>query len=195
MKITNSKKEATSFCFKLLLFVIAILNAGCKKDKIIACEAETVSASSTASLPCQKTGKLIVSFPTGNGWQFKVNNNPFQSAPIFAGLSAGNYEVFAKNENNCIYSTNVIVSEVLPGPLFAAAKSVLLAKCSPCHTGVNPQAGLDFANNCIILDVWDRIKARAIDASPGPMPPTGIIPQTDRDIIINWINAGHKYTD
>lgn len=64
-----------------------------------------------------------------------------------------------------------------------------------CHSGINPQAGIDFTRICDILNHWDRIQARAVDGNPSPMPPTGIIPIVERNKILDWINTGHLYEE
>lgn len=83
------------------------------------------------------------------------------------------------------------------GPLFINARSVIVANCatSGCHTGTSPQAGINFSQDAVIVANRDRIKARAIDGIPTPMPPNGLMSQTNRNIITTWINAGGRFTD
>jgi hypothetical protein len=56
-------------------------------------------------------------------------------------------------------------------------------------------AGLDWKSSCDILQFWDRIKARAIDGNPSPMPQAGLLPLSEINKIMDWINAGHRYSD
>jgi uncharacterized membrane protein len=64
-----------------------------------------------------------------------------------------------------------------------------------CHSGNNPQGGLDFTNVCDILNHWQRIDARAVQGIPSPMPQAGLIPQEERSKIIEWLNTGHSYSN
>ena len=47
--------------------------------------------------------------------------------------------------------------------------------------------------DCNIVANKDRIKIRAVEQ--GTMPPTGALPQSEKDKITAWINAGGKITD
>ncbi len=91
--------------------------------------------------------------------------------------------------------SGVDISSQTPGPLFLQVKRILSTHCLQCHSGVNPQAGLDWSRDCDILTYWDRIKARAIDGDPSPMPQAGLMPIDERSQISAWIQAGHRYTD
>jgi uncharacterized membrane protein len=79
------------------------------------------------------------------------------------------------------------------GNIFTEVATILKIRCSLCHSGLNPQAGLDFTRNCDILANWNRIQARAIEGNPAPMPPTGLIPLAERNKILEWINSGHTF--
>jgi mono/diheme cytochrome c family protein len=64
---------------------------------------------------------------------------------------------------------------------------ILQSRCNGCHSsGQSPNMGT--YDNAKTLK--DRIKARAVDANPSPMPPSGLIPASERDKITRWINAG-----
>lgn len=93
---------------------------------------------------------------------------------------------------NCM---GVDLSTQTPGPAFLQVKRILATNCLQCHSGVNPQAGLDWSRDCDILTYWDRIKARAVDGDPSPMPQAGLMPMAERSLITAWIQAGHRYTD
>jgi uncharacterized membrane protein len=80
-----------------------------------------------------------------------------------------------------------------PGPLFTAVKSLMQANCQSCHNSSNANGGKDWTVNCNIVSNKDRIKARAVD--DGSMPPTGPLPQSEKDKITAWINAGGRITD
>lgn len=80
-----------------------------------------------------------------------------------------------------------------PGPLFTAVKALMQANCQSCHNGSNANGGKDWTVDCNIVANKSRIKARAVDE--GTMPPTGPLPQTEKDKITAWINAGGRLTD
>lgn len=152
-----------------------------------------VSAATTASNPCSGTGSIIINSPAGNQYSFKINNLPFQKENNFNSLQSGRYLVTVKDENGCAATANFTVDTLNSGPKFRQVKSILAIKCYSCHSGNNPQAGLDWGKDCDILAQWDRIKARAIDGIGGPMPPSGLIPVNERNAIADWISSGHLY--
>lgn len=80
-----------------------------------------------------------------------------------------------------------------PGPLFTAVKNLMQANCVSCHNPSNMNGGKDWTNHCDIVANKDRIKTRAVDE--GTMPPTGPLPQSEKDKITAWVNAGGRITD
>lgn len=80
-----------------------------------------------------------------------------------------------------------------PGPLFIAVKNLMQANCQSCHNSSNSNGGKDWTVDCNIVSNKDRIKVRAVDQ--GTMPPTGPLPQSEKDKILAWINAGGRITD
>jgi hypothetical protein len=52
-----------------------------------------------------------------------------------------------------------------------------------------------FTIDCNIVINKDRINARAVNGTGGPMPPSGLLPASERQKITNWINAGGRFTD
>lgn len=88
-----------------------------------------------------------------------------------------------------------------PGTLFTSVRNILQANCalSGCHSGANPQNGINFADNCTIVAQKDRIKVRAVDQagtpSQMPQPPNAALSASDRQKITDWVNAGGKLTD
>jgi uncharacterized membrane protein len=77
------------------------------------------------------------------------------------------------------------------GPKFSAVQAVVQANCVTCHKtgGTSP----DFSNACNIVDKWSRIKTRCVDQQT--MPPSGPLPATAQQAIVDWVNAGHLYTN
>ncbi len=80
-----------------------------------------------------------------------------------------------------------------PGPLFTAVRTLMQANCQSCHNPGNRNGDKDWTVDCNIVANKDRIKARAVDE--GTMPPTGPLPQSEKDKITAWINAGGRITD
>lgn len=180
-------------CYGLMLLFIF---ASCKKDQAAGkCGPMNIVYSTTASDSCVEKGTISIQSPIGADYTYKAGNQPFQASPIISFLLPGEHKVFVKTPDGCLDSTTIVIAKVTAGPLFTAAKNVFTSYCFPCHTGSNPQAGHDWARSCDILNQWSRIKARAVDGNPAPMPPSGLIPPAERDKIMNWINAGHQLED
>ncbi len=159
----------------------------------------TVSNAVVGNTPCQSpaSGSITVTPSGGTGpYTFRLNSGSFQASNIFSNLVAGAYSVTAKDANGCTGTqNNVLVPDLPEGPLFADVKIVLQNNCVSCHNGSNPQGGMNWTIDCNIVQFKDRIKARAVDGNPSPMPPTGLMSSSERQKITNWINAGGRYTD
>lgn len=157
----------------------------------------TVSPVVTGNTPCQPASGSISA--TGGGgtapYTFSLNGGAFQNPNIFSGLAAATYSVTAKDANGCVGTANVTVNDLPAGPLFLAVKNVLQNNCSSCHNASNPNGGMNWDVDCNIVANKDRIKERAVNANPSAMPPTGLLPASERTKINNWINAGGRFTD
>jgi hypothetical protein len=189
------QKTILTFLLLSLTGVFCFLFIACNKEVKQPCEDNHVSATATTSDPCIAQGIITISSPLGAHIQYRSGNSTFQSSPVFGPLLPGNYTIIAKEENGCIHRSDIIVLPITPGSLFNVVKTVLADNCITCHGGSNPQAGIDFARNCDIINNWDRIKARAVDGIPTPMPQGGLLPVNERIKIMNWVNAGHRFTD
>jgi len=187
-----SLKVIAVYSIGLLIILLAI---GCSKKAEVPCRAIAISAITTASQPCIGQGKIMITSPMGSSWIYKIGNSSFQSSSSFEGLLPATYTIKAKNEAGCVDSAIIIVSEITSGPLFSNIKNLLVINCISCHGGNNPQAGVNFESNCEIINNWQRIKARAVDGNPSPMPQGGLLPLIERNKITNWINAGHRFAD
>lgn len=157
----------------------------------------TVSNSVTGVTPCQAPNGTITVTPGGGTapYTFSLNGGAFQSSNIFSGLAAATYSVTAKDVNGCTGSANAIVSNLPAGPLFTAVRTLVQNNCVSCHNPANPNGGMIFTVDCNIVAAKDRIQARAVNGNPSPMPPTGLLPASERQKITDWINAGGKFTD
>lgn len=158
----------------------------------------TVSNAVVNNTPCESppTGSITVTPGGGTGpYTYRLNAGSFQASNVFSNLVAGVYSVTAKDANGCTGSNNAIVGDLLAGPLFTDVRTVLQNNCVSCHNSGNAQGGMNWTVDCNIVMFKDRILARAVNGNPSPMPPTGLMPSSERQKIINWINAGGRYTD
>lgn len=191
---TGTRTILLPACSYLLMILLSFTS--CKKEKEnIPCNNFDIIYSATASDSCIEKGTITVQSPTGQGYKYKTRNTAFQESPFIQSLLPGEHILTVKTPDGCLDSTAVTIAATVAGPLFIAAKNVFTAYCFPCHTGSNPQAGHDWSRNCDILHQWSRIKARAVDGNPAPMPPSGLIPPAEREKILNWVNAGHQLED
>jgi len=177
------------------LLLLCIFITSCKKEKEVDCANTTInfSITTTASDPCIANGTLQVT--SVDVLSYKINNNPFQSTGNFTNLLPANYLLTIQNSLGCTKTDSIVIATKNIGFLFSEVKVILATRCNSCHSGLNPQAGLDWTDNCTIVNNKDRIRARAIDGNSATMPPAGLIPLQERNKIMEWINAGGKYTD
>lgn len=157
-----------------------------------------LNAVSTSSDPCAPNGTITATATGSTGFTYSLGAGAFQASNIFNNVAPGNYTVNVKDAAGCTKNTPVTVAAVAAGPLFTAAKGVIQTNCAiaGCHTGgAAATGGLDFSVECNIVINKDRIKSRAIDGVPSIMPPTGPLPQADKDKINAWLAAGGKFTN
>lgn len=161
----------------------------------------TINATTTSTDKCAvaPNGSITITAGGGAGFTYSLNGGAYQASNIFTGLAVNTYSIAAKDADGCIKTGSVSVTAAPAGINFSAVRAVLLANCalSGCHIGPAPQGGLDYTLDCTIVGAWDRIKARAVDGIPSIMPPPPNTPLSvaDRQKILDWIAAGHKYTD
>lgn len=157
----------------------------------------TINNTITNSDPCTPSGVINASASGSTGFTFSIDNGAFQANGTFNNVSVGNHTITAKDGAGCSQSVTATIGTVTIGTLYSAAKAVIQNNCaiSGCHTGASPTGGLNFGSDCTIINNKDRIKARAIDGNPSIMPPTGALPQADKDKLMAWINAGGRFTD
>ncbi len=164
------------------------------------CAGVTINVNNSVvnTTPCVAANGSITA--TANGgtspYTYSINSGPFQSSASFFNLAAGSYTITAKDANGCSgNSTSTTVNNAAAGPLFLAVRTVLQNNCVTCHNNTIANGGMNWTVDCNIVTNKDRIKARAVDAIPSSMPPTGLMPASERQKIVDWINAGGKYTD
>jgi uncharacterized membrane protein len=83
------------------------------------------------------------------------------------------------------------------GPKFSRVRNLVNNRCgnSACHLSGGMSGGVNFDDQNRIVSLKDRIKVRAVDGAPSPMPVGAPLPQTEKDIILEWINAGGRLSD
>ncbi len=164
------------------------------------CAGVTISVSNNVigNRPCESAnGSITV---TGSGgtapYTYSLNGGTFQSSNIFANLPAANYTIAVKDVNGCTGNNNATVINLTAGPLFLAVKNVLSANCTTgCHSNTVSNGGMNWEVECNIVTFKINIKNRAVDGNPSAMPPSGLLPASERAKITNWINAGGRFTD
>jgi hypothetical protein len=179
---------------KYLTALLPIVVVACKNEPLPRdCEVTLTGyqLNTIAAAPCSPTGSISISKP--GRYRYKINNRAFQDSGIFRNLIPGSYVVTLQPENGCVETDTIVLPTISAGPQFLAVQQLLVGQCQPCHIGVNPQAGLEWNRACDILQHADRIRARAIEGNPTPMPPTGLLPVSQRNLILNWINTGARY--
>lgn len=153
----------------------------------------TVNATAAASSPCGNTGSITASATGSTGFMFKLNSSgTYQTSGNFTAVAAGTYTVFVKDADGCERSRSITVdASGTPGPLFTAVKNLISSACQTCHNGTRQEGGMNWANQCNIIQFKTRIKVRAVDE--GTMPPGGALTTAQKAVITDWINAGGRY--
>ncbi len=156
-----------------------------------------VTTSATGNIPCEaSTADVTVTASGGTGpYTYSLNGGAFQAANKFYNLPSGSYSITVKDANGCMGSASTTVNNLVAGPLFTQARLLIRAHCLYCHGAILSAGGINYSEDCTIVLNKDRIKARAVDGVPSPMPQTGLIPAADRQKIMDWINAGGKFTN
>ena len=163
-----------------------------------ACPTIILSSSTIGSDKCtNNTGVVNLTASGSTGLMYNLNAGAFQSSAFFGALATGNYTVTVRDVNGCSTTGTATVNIAAAGPNFVNVKAIMTANCaiSGCHAGSSPQNGINFADDCTIVSQSARIKARAVDGNPSIMPASGSISASDKQKIIDWINAGGKHSN
>lgn len=180
-------------------WVWLVLLGSCQKNSSLSnadCLAITPTIVTSPSSLCGKTGSISIVPSISNNYTYRLNGGMSQSGNTFTGLAAGTYRLTILAPSGCKWVDSIAVAALpaVPGPLFLAVKNLFAQHCLGCHSGNNPQAGLDLSRSCDIENHWQAIRARAVDGAPSPMPQAGLLPAADRKKITDWIAAGHSIT-
>ena len=176
-----------------------LLLVGCQKSPTLLpsdCLGSVPKIKTTPSTYCGKTGSVSIALALTGNYSFQLNGGRFQQGSTFTDLAAGTYRLTILSPSGCTWVDSIAVpaDPVVPGPLFLAVKRLFAQHCLGCHSGNNPQAGLDLSRSCDIENHWKAIESRAVEGSPSPMPQAGLLPTADRKRIAEWIAAGHSIT-
>lgn len=163
-----------------------------------ACPTITTMATPTTTVKCNpNTGTLTLSGAGGAApYTYSVNGGAFQSATLFSTLGSGTITYVVKDANGCTASGSSTIAFAPAGPGFTAVKNILNTYCTSCHGGSSPQNGINYLDDCTIVAQSARIKARAVDSNPSPMPLSGPgATAAERAAINAWVAAGGKYNN
>ena len=162
-----------------------------------ACAGKIISITTTpeAAIHCSSDGSIDIAVAGSTNFTYKLNSSGiYQAASKFTDLAEGAYTVFVKDGAGCEKSVSVTVgSGGKIGSLFTAVKDLVTTKCKSCHNNAVANGGMNFEIECNIIKSKARIKVRAVDE--GTMPQTGALPQSEKNIINNWITAGGTFTN
>ncbi len=162
------------------------------------CPTITINTAVVPSDKCSNnTGRITVTASGSTGFSYSINAGAFQASNVFNGLTTGTFAITVRNANGCTNTANATVIVAPNGVTFSQVKTIMLASCATpgCHTGANPQSGINFADDCTIVSRSARIKARAVDNVPSVMPPSGALSASDKQKILDWIAAGSQQSN
>jgi hypothetical protein len=111
------------------------------------------------------------------------------------GIPAGPHVLKWVFGEGCTLERNVVVPRKDFGRLFTEASSIISRECGTCHGGNNPHAGIDLNDPCRMALHAERIRARAVDGNPSPMPPAGLMTDSLLRIVDRWLEAGGGTSD
>lgn len=161
----------------------------------------TIAKTVTASNNCVTTGtgSIVASASGSTGFTYNLNNGAYQASGTFSALSPGTYTLGAKDVNGCTVSVSVTVTSVAAGPTFSPLKILVQSRCSGsgCHTNGQTQKGYNFDTDCNIVKAWSGINGSCITGTLNKMPisPQPNLTTAEKQVIIDWINAGHGFSN
>jgi hypothetical protein len=161
----------------------------------------SIATTITPSANCVTTGTGSISATASgsSGFTYNLNNGAYQSGNTFTALLAGTYTIGAKDVNGCTKSVTATVGVTPAGPTYAAVKILIQSRCSGsgCHTNGQSQKGYNFDTDCNIVKAWSGINGSTITGTLNRMPisPQPNLTASEKQIIIDWINAGHGFAN
>jgi hypothetical protein len=186
--------KSSNGCLGSATFTIASTNP-CSNITI------TITKTTTDSNNCVTpgTGSITATASGSTGFTYNLNNGAFQTSGTFSALSPGTYTVGAKDVNGCTSTTSVVVSTMPAGPKFSALKILVQSRCSgsSCHTNGKTQKGYNFDTDCKIVSAWNGINGSCVTGTLNKMPisPQPNLTTAEKQVIIDWVNAGHGFSN
>ena len=151
--------------------------------------------------PCTtvaNNGSITVAATGSAGFTYNINGGIYQTGNAFTSLAAGSYTIGVKDLNGCTQTQVVAVSVVAPGPTFTALRSLISSRCSGggCHMNGGNSAGYNFDADCNLVKFWNQINQACVTGGLKKMPlsPQPALTAAEKQVITNWVNAGHLYT-
>lgn len=143
--------------------------------------------------PTANNGSITLTAGGSSGYTYsKDGGTTFQASNVFSNLAAGNYPVVVKDVNGCTKAQSVTISANPGGVKFNLVRNLMIAKCGNCHFNGGNNGSVNFDDKCNIVTKWDRINIRCV--VQGTMPPTPLS-TSEKQLITDWVNAGHRYID
>jgi hypothetical protein len=161
----------------------------------------TITQTVVNATPCisPANGSITVTATGSTGFTYNNNGGAYQASNIFSALSAGTYLMGVKDANGCTNTQSVTVAAVPQGTTFAAVRTLISARCSGggCHMNGSSASGYNFDADCSIVSYWSQINGAAVTGTLKKMPlsPQAALTAAEKQVITNWVNAGHRYTD
>lgn len=140
------------------------------------------------SIEGKTTGEITVSATSGTApLTFSIDGKNFQSNGTFTNLSADDYTIIVKDDNDCTDSKMTTVDEI-PEVFYAnQIRPIIDINCqiSPCH-GSN--------TSIPTFATYDDVKAKAerIKVTTGnkSMPRNGFLSDNEINLIADWVDQG-----
>jgi len=175
-----------------IIFMIVILFNSCSdsSEETDPCQngPELSVDNITISIEGQSNGEISVSASSGKApYMYSIDGTNFQSSATFSNLEGDDYTVTVKDANNCTDSKMATVVEVMEVSYADQVRPIIDTNCqiSNCHgdsEGIPPWAS--YAN----------VKAKAEEikfkTTSGSMPPSGPLPDTEIQLISDWVDQG-----
>jgi len=97
------------------------------------------------------------------------------------------------DKEDLLYGNADCNTSLTKGPLFTQVESLITTKCSGggCHMNGGRAGGYNFDNVCTIVSAWSQIQFSCVSNSR--MPLGSPLNSSEKLIITNWIDAGHRY--
>lgn len=167
------------------------------------CTTTTINLSGVAAAytPCltPASGSITATATGSTGFTYNINGGAYQAGNLFSALTAGTYTIGAKDLNGCTKTASVVVASAPAGPMFTQMRNLISTRCngSGCHMNGGSAAGYNFDQDCSIVTYWTQINKSCVLYTMTKMPksPQALLTAAEKQVITNWVNAGHKYTD